>query len=174
MRIKGYMANCDYSAERVGDDAYDKARAVTSKWEPVKVKDLPSSYCGNIATCLDFDLAKKSFVRSKDFRWNDPKRISLYQAVPSALALYRILCLFKCFVDSEGPEGYKTVWTIGLKHKASGEILILREWKGGFSLGHDGHGPIPAMEADLIDLLNLLVAPDCPHPYDGTVAGSVA
>ena len=32
----------------------------------------------------------------------------------------------------------------------------------------------PEYERDMLELLDLLFDPQCPHPYDGVVAGSVA
>jgi hypothetical protein len=80
-------------------------------------------------------------------------------------------------VVAEGANGYKVPWAIYLKHKASGHVICMSEWKGTFGFRTAARSPkeMPkkALE-DLSALLNLLLSNNSPHPYDGTVAGSVA
>jgi hypothetical protein len=178
-RSNEYMVNCALGLERVDDAVYARIRAAADAFEPVA--QLPDSFCGNIYFGLAYDLATQKFkyLTGKNAAvaaYDDPAYAPLYRVMPSALWLYRLLCLFQCTVHSEGPDGYKTVWSVGLKHKATGEVIIFREWKGAFSLGHHGIGRVKngTFERDLLALLTALASPDCPHPYDGTVAGSVA
>lgn len=177
--MRNYLVNAEYGAERVGDKAYTQARKAAAAWEPIA--ELPESYCGNITSGLVYDVVKAKFKYVADSmavyqEEANGKLLSNCQVMPSALWLYRLLCLFQCTVHSEGPDGYKLVWQIALKHKATGEVLVFREWKGGFSLGHSGSGRIKngSFEKDMLALLSALASKECPHPYDGTVAGSVA
>jgi hypothetical protein len=179
-----YVVKPEYIAERLKDNAYSKARKVTSKWVPVA--ELPEQYCGNITSDLTYSRSKRLFSFDKKdhekyldsiTKEADADLVGIHEVMPSALMLYRLLCLFQCTVHSEGPEGYKLVWQVALKHQESGEVIVFREWKGGLSLGHRfpfGAKPSKAFMSDLTALLNLLASDQCPHPYDGTVAGSVA
>lgn len=173
--MKNYLVNPTKNQERVEDKVYERAQKIASKFEPTI--DLPDEYCGNVNPV--FDQKKKKFVfNAKDNLYSTSEtQLNIYEVISSALLLYRTLCLFKCTVLSEGPEGYKLVWEVALKHKESGEVLILREWKGAATIAtsFSSHKQIPeSFKKDLLALLTELCAPDCPHPYDGTVSGSVA
>lgn len=79
---------------------------------------------------------------------------------------------------ASGDDGhYKCIWWFTLRHKKTGEYLELGEWKGAPGIWTKYHGAdeMPkSFRQDTLLLLNELCSPDCPHPYDGLVAGSVA
>ena len=102
--------------------------------------------------------------------------LSLGHIMSSSLLLYRLLCLIpECHV-SEG-DGYKAVWSVFLEHKVTKQHIGFSEHKGCVSLYYCYDSPPGSdtkFDADWLSLLNLLFHPECPHPYDGTVAGSAA
>jgi len=176
--MRSYICSPKYIEERLEPKDADAALALAALWEPVDVSLEGTN--GNIAHDLFMDRKTGTFHPGQMF---DPKlseaarkkRASLSEAISSALALYRMLCLWKCAVQSEGPEGYKVVWSVPLKNKLTGEVVAFGEYKGGFQLFSRAHSCADLKcAAQLIDLLNLICGPKCPHPYDGTVAGSVA
>lgn len=98
--------------------------------------------------------------------------------ISSALALYRLVCMFnKPIVECLGAAGYKVPWTLGLKHNATGTVINMREWKGAFGFGTK-FGSVDDAPKEFLDdlcrLMNLLVSDRSPHPYDGVTAGGVA
>lgn len=171
-----YLVKPVYMQERKGD--YSLLHKIKNfKW----VKgDL--SGCGNICEELKVNKRshKPSFGRK---RFMDPgydkegeKYVAFYQAIPSCLLLYRLGCLFKGKPNFEGPSGYKVTWSFSLKHK-SGWVLTFGEWKGGalFWLDENNSEELPKdFKKDVLDLLEVLLHKNCPHPYDELVAGSVA
>lgn len=50
-------------------------------------------------------------------RW--PKLLDYKCIISSALLMYRLCCLFQCQVEVRGPWGYKSVWSIYLKHRST-------------------------------------------------------
>ncbi|KAG5190727.1 hypothetical protein JKP88DRAFT_252029 [Tribonema minus] len=93
----------------------------------------------------------------------------------SALLLYRLQCLFIAEnLHFVAIDGYKSVWSIGLYHRASGLYLEFQDFKATATCCQcTGHGNAQ-YEADVQELLSLLCNPKFTHPYDGTVAGCCA
>ena len=103
-------------------------------------------------------------------------RFSFQTPISSALLLYRLCCLFPCEVKTYGPEGYKRVWFVKLRHKETDNIIGFTEHKAAIKF-YAKKLPLTGsatFDHDWLSLVNLLLHPQCPHPYDGTVAGSVA
>ena len=166
---ENYFCNPTYIQKRDGD--YEKATKITSKWEPVSSKD--HDLIGNVRPTFSLETEKFTFSHEKFL----PDYIGMYHVISSALLLYRLICLYKAEVYTEGPEGYKCIWWITLKHKETGEVLMFGEWKGAAGIWTRYHNSkeLPASyKKDTLNLLNFLVSKTCPHPYDGLVAGSVA
>lgn len=169
--VPAYIVNPIYVQERVDKKVYARVEKQTAKWTPVT--NMGDS-CGNVRPIWDIKKGKFSFSLKDEF---NPGCCGMYQVISSALFLYRLLCLFKCTVKSEGPEGYKNTWWITLQHKETGEKLTFGEWKGAAGTFTRFHAvkELPASyKKDTVALLNEICSPDCPHPYDGCVAGSVA
>jgi hypothetical protein len=56
----------------------------------------------------------------------------------------------------------------------TGDCLMFGEWKGAagiWTVYHSHEELKDSFKQDILELLDLLAANDCPHPYDGTVAG---
>lgn len=169
--VNHYAVEPKYCAKRVASTVYDRVRKQTAKWEPVSDKGL--EFCGNVRPA--YDVEKGKFVFGHDEF--DEGYIGMYHAIPSSLLLYRLLCLFPAPVQVEDSQRYKCIWWVALKHKQSGETIMFGEWKGAAGIWtrfHDNKELPATYKRDLLLLLNELVAKDCPHPYDGCIAGSVA
>jgi len=168
-----YIVEPRYIQERNKDSIYTKASRITDKWEP---SNQDEGINGNVRPIYTVATGKFSF-KDQDSPFHDDKTRGMYEVIPSSLLLYRLLCLYKAEVITEGPDGYKCIWWITLKHKATGDKLTLGEWKGaaGIWTSYYSLKELPSsFKKDILSLLNLLVSETCPHPYDGLVAGSVA
>lgn len=102
-------------------------------------------------------------------------RLSMYRVMSSALLLYRVCCLYPgTYINVEGRQGYKVVWSAELTHKATGEAVGFSEWKGAGLLRVSSLDAPTEFVNDMLELLNMLFDANFPHPYDGCVAGTVA
>jgi hypothetical protein len=139
--------------------------------------------CGNIEWRILYNIKTKKFERFDDevdvTQILNKTHLNLYQIISSALAMYRLACLFEGKIYIYGQEKYKFVWEMFLKHN-SGEIITISEWKGAFGI-RSRYGSIKVdteywnwIIDDVIKLLNVIISPECPHPYDGLIAGGVA
>lgn len=172
--MKNYLTNCEYIKERIAD--YDTRDTLRKMF--VAAKDAELSDCnGNLAAHITFNKKTKVAKFNKDWASSDDKYAAMYEAIPSALALYRLCAFDAVEVQAHGPEGYKCVWSTALIHAQSGRIVFFGEHKGAFSFWTR----VPEVEIkdkafikDLLSLLTYLVSDTCAHPYDGLVAGSVA
>lgn len=177
--MRNYLVNCDlYGGDRDAD--YELVRAAEA-FEPISTEEAGGG-CGNV--CSDFQVSRKT-MKGKFSEWPDigqwkeheKKWGRFYEAIPSALLMYRLACLFPGTITTEGQRGYKFVWQMALKHKATGEFVAFGEWKGGalFWTKWHKHTEMPlSYRGDLLALLDALLSRKCPHPYDGLVAGGVA
>ena len=164
---------------RVGKNSYDRVAKQVSKWTPISKAEArrlaPEGLIGNVRP--NYDKAKGKFVFISD-NTNWIKFPTISAVMSSALFLYRLLCLFETEVQVEPiNDRYKCIWWITLKHKESGELLQFGEWKGAAGTWTRFHclEDLPeTFKRDYVLLLNELCSKDCPHPYDGLVAGSVA
>ena len=176
--MRNYLTNCEMGLERNAD--YKRGREVMELFEAIpRVDDLG---CGNVSGHLVVNIKTKRARFVPDYcdacgPYENPKAVGFWQAIPSALLMYRLACLFPGQIETEGHEGYKVTWTMTLRHKATGEILGFGEWKGGalFWTKYGSYKELPTQfRSDLLKLINLLISDVSPHPYDGVVAGSVA
>lgn len=165
----GYLINCIMSQEREGD--YSLSSTANELFEYCEGRD---DGHGNLCHHMIFDKDTKKASFIKEPHWlND---IAIYRAIPSALLMYRLACLFPGSIKTLGREGYKFVWQFSLKHKSSDCRVTFGEWKGGslFWTIYDYNDIPEQFKKDLEALLTILVSDRCPHPYDGLIAGGVA
>lgn len=183
LKARRYHVDPPEVQERVGAEMQSRAMEATNTWQPVSIDEAPLRDMTSITnmddrtTWLHWDSnsGKASYRPIGDGRNPYWEKLGYCSVISSALLMYRLCCLFKCQVDVEGPDGYKLVWSIYLKHKASGIYVGFSEWKGSPSFLSNKFPPTgTTFDDDWLALLNLLLDPQCPHPYDGTVAGSVA
>ncbi|GJJ11119.1 hypothetical protein Clacol_005350 [Clathrus columnatus] len=86
-------------------------------------------YYGEHLDNVLFDTNTKTFYMSEKPRTNER---DIYGSMSAADLLYRMRCLFPNIpINSEGPNGYKTVWTAAIRHKQSGINFQVSEDKGG-------------------------------------------
>jgi hypothetical protein len=173
-----YITTCEYALERDAD--YKEHAEVQKLFIACGDPNFEwNGFSGNLAMHFKMNRKTKKFKVTKDWSCSDETHASLYQAIPSALVLYR-LCAFdeNVKVQALGQEGYKCVWQIAFIHVASRRLVVFGEHKGAFSFWTDGHGAElkedKQLVKDLTRFLNYLCSDKYAHPYDGLVAGSVA
>ncbi|DBA78299.1 TPA: hypothetical protein ACH3X2_008246 [Trebouxia sp. C0005] len=183
LKANRYHVDPPVVQDRVGGDMYKRVSTVTSAWEPATRQDV---CCRDMSCITNMRSGQTQLVfcsttgqvsyQSGRQQYSDYSNILAYESVISSpLLLYRLCCLFEAQVNVDGPEGYKVVWSIYLKHKASGVFVGFSEWKGSALYRASNFPPTgTTFDEDWLPLLNLLLDPCCPHPYDGTVSGSVA
>jgi hypothetical protein len=178
MKRTNYIVNPRYTQARNKDQSlYTKTvKNLSAKWTPV-VHPKDTEFMGNVRP--NWDRENKKFVFRPDNARSDwGKFPGMPEVISSALLLYRLLVLFTAKVKVDPARGrYKCVWWITLKHKETGELLMFGEWKGaaGIWTRFSNHKELPpTYKADMLELMNTLADPKCPHSYDGLVAGSVA
>jgi hypothetical protein len=149
---------------------------IVQKWERLKK---PTNTHGNIEMILRFDTRLNRFILLDDRRLSyklDDNYISFARTMSSALLLYRLICL-AFYPAPFTEEAYKVLWSVGLKHKETGHEICLEDYKAGCHLGSrfsEKEQIPPVLQKDLLELLDFLVSNQIVHPYDLTVAGSVA
>ncbi len=149
---------------------------VVAKWE---VLEKPVLAHGNINMILRFDKRVNRFMFLKDWRKGFKDRehyLAFYEVISSAFLLYRLICI-GFYPHSFDTDSYKSLWSVGLKHRETGHQISLDDHKAGSHLASffsERTEMPPIFERDLLELLDFLVSNQLVHPYDLTVAGSVA
>lgn len=186
--MRDYLVNCALGIERNAN--YERRKEMENAFEPDPAQNFPNS-SGNVAHELEIDreTLKCQFhshdddppeVRADMGSWAKRRETyaSLYETIPSALLLYRLICTFGSVkLDCEGNEGYKMVWYYVLNHKKTNTKIAFSEWKGasGFHTTFHTYKQMPEeLRNDLLALIDYLLSDECGHPYDGLTAGSVA
>lgn len=176
-----YLVQPDYLGERKAN--YKAGELMNKKFEMVTSEEAHKNggLCGNVGSNVMVSLKTRKITISKKYLSSadtQKTHVRLYQAISSALALYRIICMFQePKIEMQGAGGYKCPWFAYFKHKETGACIALGEWKGAFGLWTLFHDPkeLPIeLEKDVIKLLELLLSDRAPHPYDNVTAGSVA
>lgn len=176
-----YILDVPMWQDRVDQDVVDHTERVIVKWQPWHTANVPfvKDHWG-IGSTMELSWHKGNkmwFMAQQREVWqNMEETLSIHRVISSALLLYRLCCLWPVNTEAEGWQGYKSVWTVTLRHKATGMFVQMSEWKGAALVRFSSGAKVPAggYEADLLELMELLCSDKCPHPYDGTVAGSVA
>ena len=168
------------------EEMYERVAKVTRAWTPVTPAEMDCQYIGKVISISDTEPETELVwneetkqvgyeVLSGSFSQRYPKMLAYKTLISSALLMYRLCCLFKCDVAVEGPRGYKCVWSIYLKHRHTNIYIGFSEHKASHIFQSSQDPPTgTTFDEDWLALLNLLLDPNCPHPYDGTVAGTVA
>lgn len=179
--MANYLVNCDYIQERNAN--YERRKQIEELFEPDPEQNFPNGSNGNVSFELNIDrnTFKSQFHQSgtlKDFAKQHEKYAQLYEAIPAALLLYRLICTFgPVKLNCYGNDGYKMVWYYSLKHKKTNTPIVFDEWKGssGFHTTFHTFTEMPEeFQKDICALIDYLLSDECGHPYDGLVAGSVA
>ena len=177
-----YLVQPDYCAERKAD--YKAGEKMNAKFKMVSRKEVHKNQSdglnGNVSSYVTVSRETRKVTIHKEYPDTIKKKaqVALYEAISSALALYRIICMFKNpQISLEGADGYKCPWFAYFKHEKTGAYIALGEWKGAFGLWTSFNSPEEfngELKEDTIALLNLIMSDKSPHPYDRTTAGSVA
>lgn len=176
MRESKYLTNCIFAQKRDAD--YKTLEELKKIFVPAKMSLAQRSGSdGNLAMHVKIDRETKRVSFTKDWISSGEGVASLYEAIPSALALYRLCTYDEVQVEAYGQEGYKCTWMTGLVHAPSGRLILFGEHKGAFSFWtHNSSEELKdkAFIKDLSSFLSYLIGDNFAHPYDGLVAGSVA
>lgn len=172
MGKENYLIQPQYEMPRAQND--DIQKAILSKW--IRLEKAPNLH-GNINMILRYDTEKETFLfLDEKAKWFKEEYMFFGQVISSALLMYRLYCMgFKPSNNEEEP--YKTVWCVGLEHKSSHNVIMIGEYKAGAHLAalFSEKDQMPTeFHDDLIELLNFLISDNVIHPYDYTIAGSVA
>ncbi|KAG5178059.1 hypothetical protein JKP88DRAFT_248354 [Tribonema minus] len=160
--------------DRVDETVTARAEAVMQKWQRISKDELPAgAQCEGMP--LDIYWNKKT-GKAEITEWIDRSDDHVIHGfvLSSALMLYRLQCISGTACVHIQGEGYKCVWEVYMLHKATNRVMWFHDYKGTFYCRFQ-RGPKPEQyQADGLELINLLFAPNCPHPYDGIIAGTVA
>lgn len=169
--------------DRLKTKHYELTESITSKFEVVNQRG-DISLCGKVRVAFDIKTSKAKLhdsldnkVVCYDFEKKPQTHHSGCKQISSALALYRTIALFKCGLNADNCDFYKLNWEVFLKHKKTGKILGLGEWKGGFQIFTEAYSTKELPKEFIKDaeaLLTLLASVECPIGYDGTIAGTIA
>ncbi|GJJ05907.1 hypothetical protein Clacol_000094 [Clathrus columnatus] len=138
---------------------------VHSTWTPLTYRH---KFTGdNPDEGLKYDKVKKSFYLTPEYylTWRERgegTKIGLDKVASAADVLYRLRCYFPN-VYTEATDGYKCIWSTGVRHNQTGLILILTEDKGNPSVyvirnenSIDFSEAETMFTANVIELLNML------------------
>lgn len=175
-----YLVQPDYLGERKAN--YKAGEQINNQFEPVTAEEANKNggLNGNVGSSLLVSRKTLKVTVGADFgtRDNEETHAGLYQTISSALALYRIICMFQePKIQMQGAGGYKCPWFAYFKHKKTGVYIALGEWKGAFGLWTPFMGTKEfngEIKKDVVKLLELLISDRAPHPYDNITAGTVA
>lgn len=115
---KEYKTQPKLCSNRLTKKQRSKVSEIISKF---KVTDEDGNTCGNVV--VNFKNNKARICE----RTVDDSQTRSWEQIPSALALYRTIALFKCGVDGKKVAHYKHNWYVSLVHEETGEILGLGE-----------------------------------------------
>lgn len=169
--MENYVVNPRYNQRRNKDhELHAKTvKKLKAKWRPVAPQ---TGLYGDQRP--EWERATRKFVLREES--NDLGKYKyMCEVISSALLLYRLIVLFAAKVYSVPLRiQYANVWWVTLKHKETGTLLTFGERKAAAGIWTSVHrDQMPeSFKADVLELLDILTDPKCPHPYDGCVAGS--
>ena len=174
MERENYLIQPQYYQERAEDSVLQDA--IYEKWQLIDTVNIHA----NISQYLWYNVDNQAFVFIDDIFPREGNHLISNNVISSAFLLYRLMCMkFPPRFPQHGEEEefYKTIWAVSLKHKKTGQILNFNDYKAGWHLGmiysHPEDMPTDFRE-DVLELLNFLISNQVVHPYDLTIAGSVA
>lgn len=147
--------------------------SVFDLFEPVRDKEKIYGTSGNIQYCFEnYNLSDNEYKT----KYGKAKKCQKpFHSLISAPMLLSRLVSAGCVPLVEGQDGYKITWRIILEHKKTKAIYTFYDWKGGSSYGSCKLGfTNEQAKKDFLKLLQALINPKFPHPYDGCVVGEIA
>ncbi len=169
--MTNYLTNCEYSINRAKNDSIREK--LESDFQVVQ--DVPD-YSGYH---IDFRVILKT---NKIKEYSDlgqlglDQYVGIHKLIPSALVMYRLVCTFGKELNIEYGDSYKSVWSTQLRHKETGIIINIYDFKGAFSINFVMDSMYSEEDYSKVGKLFLKLISDknFTHTYDQTVAGSVA
>ncbi len=174
MEHSSYLIQPQYYQERTENSVLQDV--LTEKWELIEDINLHA----NISPFLWYDTQNQDFIFIETMFSQDKTHLMSNNVISSAFLLYRLISMgYTPNFPKNGIEqvAYKSLWSISLEHKKTGQKLNLYDFKGGWNIGTIYSEPdeMPYdFKEDLLRLMNFLISNDIVHPYDLTVSGSVA
>ncbi len=171
MTHRNYLVQPQYYLPRAEDSF--RQDFIKSKWKRLRPEANAHS---NVANFLRFDEKARRFFFIDGFR--DPRydAHTLGSVISSAFLLYKLWCM-EFYPKYPRGSAYKVLWMVSLRHQPTGTALVIEDYKAGVSIGMNFTQPdqLPTeFRNDLLELLDFLMSEEVVHPYDLTVAGSVA
>jgi hypothetical protein len=136
---------------------------------PGLVCDTEWDHSNLVSESPDSDLTLHYCLTTQCACWRMPRQ-NFSHRVSSQLVLYRLTVTFGMPPPKKG-DGYKSCWEVDLQHCDGVSVLSFEDYKGAAEPRF--HGTAEA-SVDALKLLNFLVGMNCPHTYDGIVAGTRA
>jgi hypothetical protein len=166
---RNYFVCPQFHAERLKPEAYQQSKLLQEHWAPAITIPTELHRSGTRGLCYDTETNLWGY---DDSYYSNPKLLGMAETISSALILYRLICVFRLAIHTPGPEGYRTVWRMAMRHQGTGEVVVFHDDKGAWTFGHVAAKLPEEFRRDLLTLLNHVVG-SCPHPYGSVVAGSV-
>lgn len=174
MERENYLIQPQYYQERAENCILQDI--IVEKWQSIEDINLHA----NISPFLCYDVHNQEFIFNDIMFSRDKSKLISNNVISSAFLLYRLLSIgYTPNFPKNGIEqvAYKSLWTISLEHKQTGQNLNFYDYKGGWNIGtiYSDPNEMPYdFKEDLLRLMNFLISNDIVHPYDLTVSGSVA
>ena len=156
-------------SQRTGN--YEKQEKIANKW---LVLNEACPACTNLESSLRF--GGKFWLLENPLSERGFRDLAMSMVMSAPLGYYRLICIFKA-APQIATDGYKQLLAFPLQHRNTESYLEFTDYKGGFGIAaHFTDASQLPMEykQDLLELLNFLTSNEVAHPYDKTVAGSVA
>lgn len=153
---------------RIGN--YERAEKISSTWRP-STNYLDPITLAETTDTVRFDEATASFLQN--LMNHLP---TLRRTIGSSLLSYRLLCLFEfeeCPPIKRNETAILGAWSVMLEFHGKRAVFYDRFGAADVRFEDGAHEDQQWME-HVRELLGLLCSAECPHPYDGTVAGCVA
>lgn len=180
--IVGYSITPELYASRCNNQVWERREKIVQEWKAWSddSTDIPTINDNEKGSSISWDMEKEQVVLTENAR--RPFSNRFYEATSSALLLYRLNCLFPGQLDhTQDIDEYKIVWRIYLQHRVTGRVIRFGEFKAAISISPLNFPSKENLAADQLqfrtdafELLDMLFSKQCPHTYDGTIAGSVA
>ncbi len=164
-----YLTEDGYDNESEGDDhagnddASGPELVRDTTWDQYNLfSESPDS---DLRLCFhdEWDSSTRCLCRQKGYH-------SFSTRVSSQLLLYRLTVTFG-MPPSREDDGYKSCWVVDLRNLDGISVLSFQDYKGAADVRFYG---TTEASVDALKLLNFLVGMECPHTYDGILAGTRA
>lgn len=149
--------------------------SVSAKWQVVSDPPCPApSTSQTLVPVWDWEEKRvRCYEPWRSVNFLASVEFMFHRLISPPLLWYRLCCIFSTTVQ---PGQYReVVWEYYIMHKTSGIKVGFRDGARGSYMWMDTRPPSnrPPFDEDYLELLQLLLDPDCPRPWDLVVAGSI-